>query len=145
MNIVDRTISDFTKNARINREAIDRIQAGLNAYNHKVQPDPEAAPLTLTVDDESGQVIGGLLGRSAYGWLRIDTVWVEETDRGQGIGAALMFKAEEIARERSCLGIHLDTHGFQAPAFYVGLGYEEFGELPNYPSEYSHHYFRKLL
>ncbi len=145
MKLVDHSILDFKENARANGDLIDAIDGGLTAFNHATYPDPGAAPITLTIESESGELLGGLTGRNAYGWMRVDVIWVRESQRGQGLGVQLLQKAEQVAKERRCQGIHLDTHGFQAPGFYEKLGYVAFGELEKYPGEYKHIYYRKSL
>ena len=145
MKLVDHSILDFKENARVNGELIDAIDDGLTAYNEANYPDPKAAPITLSIENTDQKLVGGLTGRSAYGWMRVDVVWVAESERGLGLGAKLILHAEQVARERGCHGIHLDTHGFQAPEFYEGLGYESFGVLERYPEEHPHTYYRKTL
>jgi len=142
--IIDLSIQDFRENARLNRDVIRAIDTGLTQYNEQTRPDPAAAPLVLAVR-ENDRVRAGIIGRSAYGWMRIDIIWVDASLRGKGYGQALMHRAEEVATTRGCRGIHLDTHGFQAPAFYLKLGYQIFGELPDYPTGESHYYLRKFL
>ncbi|MFZ0820948.1 MAG: GNAT family N-acetyltransferase [Candidatus Acidiferrales bacterium] len=53
---------------------------------------------------------------------------VEEDCRGQGVGRALMARAEEWALERGCRFVHLRSKMSRAAAhaFYEGLGYEHF-------------------
>ena len=145
MKLIDHTIPDFEENAKANRQVIKQIEAGLTAFNQATCPDPTAAPLTLSAQNDAGEVMGGLLGSNAYGWLRIDWVWVDEPHRGKGLGTALLRKAEQIAVQRGCHGAHLDTHSFQAPDFYVELGYEPFGELDDYPGKNKRIYLRKRL
>lgn len=142
--IQDRSHSDFEQSARRNKDVIEKIENGLTDFNRSVQPDPDASPLVLVVEDGE-ETVGGVLGRSAYGWMRIDVAWVTERLRGQGLGKALLERAEEIARARGCIGIHLDTHGFQAPAFYEHLGYEAFATLSDYPKGQQHYFFKKKL
>ena len=77
--------------------------------------------------------------------MRVDVVWVDESLRGEGYGEQILLMVERISLERGCVGIHLDTHGFQAPDFYRKLGYEVFGELPDYPRGEQHYYFKKSL
>ena len=101
------------------------------------------APL-LHITDPDGKVHAGLVGRTAWGWLRIDAVWVSSERRGKGIGRQLIHRAEQIAKSRGCHGVHLDTFGFQAPGFYSRLGYETFGQLEDYPDE-PHIFFKKHL
>ena len=72
-------------------------------------------------------------------------VWVAEELRGLGHGKRLMQRAEEIAIAHGCQVAHLDTYSYQAPDFYLGLGYEVFGELKDYPPGETKYYFRKSL
>jgi ribosomal protein S18 acetylase RimI-like enzyme len=53
--------------------------------------------------------------------------------RGEGLGRRVMALAEEEARRRGLSGIWLDTWTFQAPGFYVRLGFTECGRIPDYP------------
>lgn len=145
MKLVDHSILDFKENARVNGRLISAIDDGLTAFNNAAYPDPNAAPIVLSIESSDGKLIAGLTGRNAYGWMRIDVVWVDESRRGLGLGAKLVQRAEQVAKERGCHGIHLDTHGFQAPGFYEKLGYEAFGILERYPEEHPHTYYRKSL
>ena len=99
----------------------------------------------LLRDPDSNEVIGGLYGKISYRWLLIDLVSVPESMRGQGIGEQLMRKAEEVAREKQCVGIWLETFSFQAPGFYRKLGYVEFGRLADYPPGHMRFYYQKQL
>jgi hypothetical protein len=56
-----------------------------------------------------------------------------------------MTMAEDLANEKRCLGIWLDTFDFQAPEFYKKLGFSQFGEIVDYPPGHSRHYFQKRL
>ncbi len=143
MRIDDLSVADFEENRRTNASVIRSINEGLTAYNLAARPDPDAAPMTLCVSVD-GEVRAGLLGRSAWRWLRIDTLWVDEMLRGRGIGRALLDRAESIARERRCLGMHLDTMGFQAPGFYDKLGFERFGEIDDYPDVTSVYFLKRF-
>ena len=144
MTVEDLSILDFHENAEHNRSVIRTVSEGLVSYNLAMRPDPSAAPVTLAVRDEEGQVCAGLLGRTAWNWLRIDSVWVSDERRGKGVGRELILRAEQIARDRGCRGAHLDTFGFQAPDFYSRLGYQSFGQLEDYPDE-THYFFKKEL
>ncbi len=99
----------------------------------------------LLRDPDSNEVIGGLYGKISYRWLLIDLVSVPESMRGQGIGEQLMRQAEDIAREKQCVGIWLETFSFQAPGFYQKLGYVEFGRLADYPPGHVRFYYQRML
>lgn len=109
------------------------IDEGLDQYNTaKAGPD-NARDLWIIARDENDAPQGGLKGRTFYGWLFIDWLWVSSDARGGGIGDLLMDKAEAEARARGCGGAYVDTYSFQAPAFYERRGYVEFGRIDGLP------------
>lgn len=117
----------------------------LRAYNESQVGPSGYLPLVVQLRDAAGQVVGGAWGYTAYGWLFTQLLVVPEGSRGQGLGARLMTDAENEARARGCHDAWVDTHGFQAAGFYAKLGYEPFGELPDYPTPFKRHFFRKRL
>lgn len=127
-------------------DEIQAILTPLRAYNASKAGDAGAEKFALLVrDDDNDQVLGGLSGKLLYRWMFIELLAVPEQARGQGIGSRLMAMAEEWAREKNCVGIWLDTFDFQAPEFYRGLGYSEFGHIDDYPPDHRRFYFQKRL
>jgi hypothetical protein len=47
--------------------------------------------------------------------------------------------------QRGCHNAWLDTFEFQARGFYESLGYECFGELPDYPKGHARYFMKKAL
>ena len=93
--------------------------------------------------DELGTLRAGLIGTLSWSWLYVEAVWVGEALRGRGMGRALMAAAEQHAREAGCHSAWLDT--FQARDFYLGLGYETFGVLNDYPPGQNRTFMRKVF
>jgi GNAT superfamily N-acetyltransferase len=111
-------------------EAADKaISDGLEAFNEAQAPGADWRELAIYARDEAGVVQGGLTGSSYYDWLFVKWLWVAEPYRRQGIGSALLDRAEQVARERNVGAVYLDTFTFQAPNFYEKHGYREFGRL----------------
>ncbi|QVW21295.1 GNAT family N-acetyltransferase [Pseudomonas hormoni] len=123
----------------------EAILAPLRAYNVAQAGDGNAQPLALLVRDDQGEILGGLYGRFFYQWLFIELLSVPEQGRGQGIGSRLMQMAEDLAREKECVGIWLDTFDFQAPEFYRKFGYSELGQIADYPPGHKRFFFQKRL
>jgi O-acetyl-ADP-ribose deacetylase (regulator of RNase III)/GNAT superfamily N-acetyltransferase len=123
----------------------DAIVAGLRAHNRRNAPAPDWQPLTLFLRDADGRLRGGLIAESGWRWLHVYFIWVSEEARHLGYGRALLERAEAEARARDCLGVHLDTHDFQAPEFYETLGYKVFGMLEDYPPGHRRYFLRKDL
>lgn len=91
----------------------------------------------LVARNGQGEVTGGLRGSWLLQWLKINVVTVDPACRSQGIGRALMQEAESFGRQQGCRHVYLDTLSYQAPGFYLTLGYQEAGRLVNWDS-YGH-------
>ena len=68
--------------------------------------------------------MGGAVGRSWGRCCEVQELWVDEMQRGRGIGTKLMGMVEAEARARGCTLVYLDTFTFQAPWLYQRLGFE---------------------
>lgn len=121
------------------------IQQGLRDYNIDHIGDYGYRDVELYARDAAGAVVGGLFGHSGMGWLYVDYLWLDRAQRGAGLGAALMAQVEEEARRRGCVGVFLYTYSFQAPDFYLKLGFEFMGVLDDCPPGHQRHYLKKRL
>ena len=117
----------------------------LRAYNASKAAGAVPEHIALLVRDDNDEILGGLYARLFYQWLFIDLLSVPEQARGQGMGTKLMQMAEDLAREKKCIGLWLDTFEFQAPEFYKKCGYSEIGHIADYPPGYKHFFFQKRL
>jgi GNAT superfamily N-acetyltransferase len=116
------------------------------AYNESKTGPSGFALLAVTLDDaQTGQLIGGLWGRTVYDWLFVEFLFVPEHLRGRGFGTTLLQRAEETAIARGCIGVCLDTFDFNAPGFYRKLGYEAFAALSSPRYSVQRHFFRKAI
>ena len=114
--------------------ARDVIVGGLVAFNTAQAGPGDWRTLAVLIEDAEGACVGGLWGRTSYGWLFTEVLFVPAELRGRGLGANILGRAEDEARARGCRGAWLDTFEFQARGFYERLGYRLFGELADYPT-----------
>lgn len=121
------------------------IHSGLRTYNIAHFGYHDAKPLNLFIRNDSGEIIGGLLGYTYWDFLAVDIFWLDESVRGQGLGEKMLKTAEAAAVKRGCTTAHLDTFEFQAPRFYEKYGYEKWGELDGYAGRFKRIYYRKRL
>lgn len=111
-------------------EAQRAIRAGLSQYNREMAGYADARSLAVLVSaSASGEVVGGLLGRTSLGLLFIDLFFLPEALRGSGIGTQVIESAEGEARMRGCSAAVLYTITFQAPGFYERRGYRALGRI----------------
>jgi ribosomal protein S18 acetylase RimI-like enzyme len=97
------------------------------------------------VRDAEGTMVAGLHGWTWGGTGFVQAIWVHEKLRRHGLGSRLLASAEAEALRRGCHQMHLDTHSYQAPAFYRRHGYDVIGELPGWPGADIRIFLRKML
>jgi GNAT superfamily N-acetyltransferase len=94
---------------------------------------------------QDGELIGGCCGSTWGGTCELNSLWVEEQYRRQGLGGRLMAVAEDEARARGCHQVVLFTYLFQAPGFYEQRGYRIVGRVDDYPMGTATLWFHKSL
>lgn len=113
-------------------ESRDAIARGLREFNAKHLGNYGWTDLDVYVHDANGQVVAGLIGDFALGWLSIHALWVTEDLRGLGIGTDILRAAEDAAIKAGCYAALLDTLSFQSPFFYEKRGYVRIGAVEDY-------------
>ncbi len=110
---------------------------------HRLARATGARPLNIALRDASNALLGGLLGDTLWGWLRIAQLWVHKDWRQQGWGSAMLAAAENEARARGCHAAEVRTFSFQARGFYEKEGYRVIGALSDYPPGETLYWLRK--
>jgi GNAT superfamily N-acetyltransferase len=119
-------------------ERIYEFNAGATGYF-------DAEPFCGTHRDESGVIRAGISGYTWGGCCHVSYLWVDERERGHGLGAALLLAAEQHARAKGCVVVLLSSHSFQAPGFYQRMGYERKAVVHDHPVGHSSVYLAKRL
>lgn len=117
----------------------------IRSYNRSKREAAESEPLNIYVEDDSGELMAGLVAETFGNWLEIEYLFVKEELRRQGIGTQLLQQAESEAKKRNCRFAFVNTYQFQAPAFYQKHGYQEVFTLKDYPCTGQRHYYQKDL
>lgn len=121
------------------------LEEQIIAFNVARTGIDDALVLTAAVRDPDGEIVAGTHGWSWGGTCWIESLWVREDRRGQGLGSVLLRFAEREAIDRECRQLALDTHSFQAPEFYLRHGFEVVGRIDGYPAGHARLVMRKLL
>ena len=117
----------------------------IRSYNLSKREVAESEPLNLYVEDDSGELMAGLVAETFGNWLEIEYLFVKDDLRGQGIGSQLLQRAESEAKKRNCRFAFVNTYQFQAPAFYQKQGYKGVFTLKDYPYTGQRQYYQKDL
>jgi GNAT superfamily N-acetyltransferase len=92
-------------------------------FNSKAIGCFDGESFAATRRDVSGTIHAGICGHTWAGCGYVSYLWVEASQRGRGLGTALLVAAEEHARRKGCRIMLVATHSFQAPLFYEQMGY----------------------
>ncbi len=126
--------------------AFQKLWAPLLIFNEKTVGEATSRTLAILLKDpNTEEVIGGLWGRSLWGSLLVDIVFVPEALRGKRIGTKLLQQAEAEAIRRGCRDMWLDTYAFQAREFYERLGFTVFGRLDGPAPIFPRFFLKKIL
>ncbi|MFD2884319.1 GNAT family N-acetyltransferase [Pseudomonas lini] len=128
------------------QEEREAILTPLRAYNASKAGATVSEQIALLLRNDSDEILGGLYGRVFLPVVFfIELLSVPEQAWGQGMGSKLMQMAEDLAREKECIGIWLDTFDFQAPEFYKKHGYSELGHIADYPPGHKRFFFSRSV
>ena len=99
-------------------EAFGKLWEPLRAFNERIVGDASARTLAILLrEPATDTIIGGLWGRSLWGSMYIDIMFVPEELRGRGIGTSLVRQAEQEAIRRGCG--HMWTDNLRLPGTCV--------------------------
>lgn len=121
------------------------VATHLAAFNAGEVGPAAKKPLAVLIRDDGGAIVAGLSGYTAWGWLYVQWLWVDEGLRGRNTAAALLEAAEKEAAGRSCHGAYIDTFNPTALKVYRRQGYRPFGVLEDFPKGRTRTFLAKAL
>ena len=114
---------------------VSELTSHFFAYSKSKLPDlpPESEDklFMVTALSDTRELVGGILANCYWNGLEIDTLWVRKEERGEGVGAELLLRAENFGRQHGAVIAFLKT--LEAMDFYSKSGYEVYGTLEDRP------------
>lgn len=126
-------------------EDVLALEDRIDQFNVAATGADDGRYLTVILKRDDGTIYAGLHGHTWAGICEIKTLWIDESERGRGLGSRLLAAAEEEARRRGCRVIHLESFTFQAPEFYARHGFEPFARLEDLPAGHANVFLIKRL
>ena len=146
MNDEAKADPDITVTDELAPAELTVIVDGLGAYDFSRIGYRDFRRLAVLVrNPQTGKVVGGLYGRSEFGLVYVDWLFLPEDLRGAGIGSRVLAMAEEEGRRRGCTRIALTTLSVEAPGFYKKQGYDVAATIDCDPPGLTRHYMMKML
>ena len=102
--------------ATVDSEAREFIRLQLRAFNdlhseyHRAIRSVEPTPLDILIRNAAGEIVGGLIASTYWGWLEVNILWVAEGLRRLSYGRTLLRMAETEAKARGCSQVMLTTY-----------------------------------
>jgi ribosomal protein S18 acetylase RimI-like enzyme len=127
------------------RAIAQRLMDEINQFNFDTTGIHEFHELLKVETDADGALMGGAYGWCWGGTCWIEALWVRDDARRHGLGSRLLDAVGAEAQAHGCHQLALDTHTFQAPAFYRRRGFQVVGTLPDYPVGHGELLMRKPL
>ena len=118
---------------------------GMLAYHASKGHVRKTDQYSIVVKDEDNKTIGCVIVSFLWSGMEIESLWVEESHRNQGLGTRLMSAVEAEGKKRGSTVAYTNTFTWQAPEFYKKIGYTLFGQLENFPQGNTLYYFSKRL
>jgi ribosomal protein S18 acetylase RimI-like enzyme len=123
---------------------IDNFNSELEEYTNSFLKD-DYEEFSIVARNEDGLVIAGITGFTVWERAGVNTLWVAENHRGNGIGTKLLAQVEKIASEKGARQIETNSMSFQGTGFFEKNGYKIFGMLDNYPAGYYCNFYTKEI
>jgi GNAT superfamily N-acetyltransferase len=105
----------------------------------------EDLPFAIFVRDDERRIVAGISGMTWGGCCELHAMWVDEPLRGNGLGRALLARAESVARQRGCALVQFLAYDLLAAGLYERLGYETVGVIEGCPAGSAARWYRKDL
>ena len=87
----------------------------------------------LAYEDDQKLPVGVIYAKNDGGVIYLDTIIVEISHEGKGIGHILMQELEKKAAEKNAHKVYLQTRAeWEAVKLYEELGYKKTADLPNH-------------
>ena len=124
---------------------LEAIGAGLTAFNESDVGPAHRTLLAVVVRDGDDAIVAGISGYTAWDWLYVQWLFVDERFRGQRLAARMLDAAEAEAKARGCHNAWIDTFNPVALKVYERHGYTAFGALEDFPPGRTRTFLKKSL
>ncbi len=124
------------------------VDEALIAYERDAMPSQHhgsQVELRLYIRNGDDELLGGATAGTRWNALNVFSLWVDETQRGYGLGAALMDALESFALEQGCDRLLLETTTVHNYGFYRHRGFELVGHIDDHPAPGQQYYYLQRL
>ena len=137
--------ADFLIGDIIDPDDLRRLETTIRDFNVQATGISDGKPFASFLRDSEKVVVGGISGWTWGKTCFIGHLFVPAELRKQGYGTRLVQAVEAEAINRGCDQTVVRKHDFQAPQFYIKLGFAVIARIPEYPVGHQEITMIKLL
>jgi len=130
MKKLNKTAYHFTTSQK--REWDEIMGLGLLNDCKQRMGHPEDFPSHSLYVSSGSTFCGGILFEHHGAILWIETLWVDPSFRGRGLGKQLLEKTFHFVQHHQIKEIQLNTYFKEAYSFFLKMGFEEVALIPNW-------------
>ncbi|MBI2707283.1 MAG: GNAT family N-acetyltransferase [Proteobacteria bacterium] len=109
-----------------------KIASGLRKECAQLTGNPEGFTNHSIYVTSGSTFVGGISIEQHDHILWLDSIWVEPTFRGQGVGKKLLQEAHLFATKNKAKEMQLNTYFQNAHTFFLTCGFEDIAVIPNW-------------
>jgi GNAT superfamily N-acetyltransferase len=126
------SLRELTAEAEPSPDDIRHLEDSIYAFNVRATGISGGKLFGIFLRDDARVAVGGAFAWTWAGTCSVRILFVPIHLRNQGHGTKLMQAVEAEARACGCRQILLETYDFQAPQFYLKLGFEVRARVPDH-------------
>lgn len=120
------------------------MSGGVIAAGRRAAAGGNAQPIACFLREDE-KIVAGACGRTEFGRLFVDFLWVAEDLRNLGLGTEALARLEAAARERGARDALIETMSDRVAALYRRAGYREIAAIEAYVGPFTKHVLLKTL
>ncbi|MCV2350371.1 GNAT family N-acetyltransferase [Paucibacter sp. Y2R2-4] len=133
----------WRRDAEVPQADLDAVRAGVLLYGRQQAQGSDARDIACALY-EGERLLAGAQGRTEFGRLYINYLWVEAEHRGQGLGSKCLRQLEAQALQRGCIDALIETLSDDTAQIDEHLGYVCIAHVHDYVPGFTRHILLKV-
>lgn len=133
----------WRRDEEVPQAALEAVREGVLIYGRQQAQGSDARDIACALY-EADQLVAGATGRTEFGRLYVNYLWVDADRRGQGLGGECLRQIEAQALRRGCVDALIETLSDETAQIYEHLGYACIAHVHDYVPGFTRHILLKV-
>jgi len=136
-------LRQWRRDEEVPQAALDAVREGVFIHGRQQAQGSDARDIACALY-EGDELVAGATGRTEFGRLYVNYLWVEADRRGEGLGGACLRQLEAQALKRGCVDALIETLSDETAQIYEHLGYACIAHVHDYVPGFTRHILLKV-